>query len=187
MRSPVRVGKAAALSLQSCWHWRVPGTMLVASVGSRLAAKHSHTEHSIMRAISTRLRIFSSMVVCISVWSGGSQLRRILRCGRRGSLIWRPGGVSAFAHRLLLRCPLAAERLFATIGQRSVCSWFRQTPCHHKKLYELFRTASTTTKGEQHPLVQTSQHSQRQYPVSDLLLSLAPHETRREEERTWRK
>ena len=61
----------------------------------------------------------------------GSQRRRVLRRGRRGSLTklasWRCLGL---AFRLLLRCQLpvgSARRLFAIIDHRTVCSGFRQT------------------------------------------------------------
>ena len=78
----VREEKAAPLSLRSCWHWRVPETMLIASVESRLV-------------VSTSFQI--------SVWSG------VTNGAATSELTKRPGGVSAFALPVLLRCQLPSD------------------------------------------------------------------------------
>ena len=57
--------------------------------------------------ISTRTSIVRKMVVCISVWSGGpsgaASCVVVVEARRRS---WRPGSVSRWALRFLLRCQL---------------------------------------------------------------------------------
>ena len=107
--------------MQSCRHRRVPGSHPVMSRLYRARALHE------VEDFLQHCRLYLRLVL-------GSQRRRILRRGRRGSLAelasWRCLGV---APRLLLRCqlPIGGPALFSTIGHRTVtvCSTrVRDTP-----------------------------------------------------------